>query len=95
MSLHKAYKVVRAENNDVLEEFATLEAAEEFMILMQGKGEQVRVLTDKEDEVEAPQTWDIEGLELEEPSVDFGSELDDEFTDPGFFEDEDSGIEFD
>ena len=94
MALHKNYRVVRSSNDEELEAFASLEAAEKFMIMMQQRGEQVTIKTDEEDEVDAPKTWDIEGLELETPSEDFGSDLD-EFNDPGFFDnEEDSGIEF-
>jgi hypothetical protein len=97
MSLHKSHRVVRTDNlKDVLEEFASAEAAEQFLIMMQAKGEDVMIVTDDEeaDENATPDEFIIEGLELDEPSVEFGSELDDEF---GLFDqdDKDGDIEFD
>ena len=77
MSLFKAYKVVRSDNKkNVLEEFASMEAAEKFMIMMQAKGEQVTVLTDDDEAEVTPDEFDIEGLEIEEPKVDFGTDMD-------------------
>jgi len=78
MALHKNFRVLRSKTKELLEEFATLESAEKFMILMQSKGEQVVIETLKEDEIEN-KGFEIEGLEIDEPSVDFGSELDDMF----------------
>jgi hypothetical protein len=97
MSLHKSHRVVRADNyKDVLEEFASAEAAEQFLIMMQAKGEDVMIVTDDEeaDENATPDEFIIEGLELDEPTVEFGSELDDEY---GLFDKDDTeeGIEFD
>ena len=100
MSLYKKYSVVRSDNkDDVLEEFASMDAAEEFMIMMQSKGEQVTVVTDEEDTPETPDEFIIEGLELDEPTVEFGTDLDEFNEDPGLFDvevdDEDPDVNFD
>ena len=98
MSLHKAFKVVRSDNKEnVLEEFASIEAAEKFMILMQSKGESVRVITDEDDVPEdTPDEYNIEGLEIDEPTVEFGSDLDTFLDEDDLLsEDEDPGITFD
>lgn len=86
MSLHKEFAVVRADNQDnILEEFSTLGAAEKFLIMMQGKGENVMIKTD-DNSIEEAKSFDIEGLDIETPSADFGSDLGyfDEDQDPGF-----------
>ncbi len=77
MSLFKKYAIVRSNTREVLEEFSTLEAAEQFMIMMQQKGEDVMIKTDDEDADETtPDNFEIEGLDIETPSVEFGSDLD-------------------
>jgi len=97
MGLHKKYSVVESHNGEVLEEFGSIEAAEKFMILMQSKGIQVTVKTDEDDVQDTPDEYNIEGLEIEEPSVEFGSDLD-EFNDDAELFDTDQSeneIEFD
>jgi len=89
MSFYKKYAVVRSSKpDDILEEFASMEAAEKFMIMMQTKGEQVTIVTDEEDtpNEETPDEFVIEGLELDEPSVEFGSDLDQFNEEEGFFD---------
>ena len=97
MSLHKNFSVVDSHTNEVLEEFGSMEAAEKFMILMQSKGIQVTVKTDEEDVPEdTPDEYDIEGLDIEEPSVEFGNDLDEFNEDAGLFDtDNPENIEFD
>lgn len=74
--LFKKYSVVRSKTKEVMEEFSTLEAAEAFMIMMQAKGESVNMVTKDEDADDAPTSYEIDGLELDEPTVEFGSDLD-------------------
>ena len=85
--MYKKYSVVRIPSEEVLEEFSSMEAAEKFMILMRKKGENVKVLTNKDDE-EDDEGFEIEGLELEEPEVEFGNDLD-------MFDEEEPGFSFD
>jgi hypothetical protein len=73
--MYKQFKVVRNNNEEELESFSTIKAAEEFMIMMSSKGESVRIVTDKDD-VDENSSFDIEGLEIEEPEAEFGSALD-------------------
>jgi hypothetical protein len=83
MSLYKEHKVVRSQSGEVLEEFSTPQAAEEFMIMMQAKGESVRIVTDKED-ADQSEGFEISGMDIEEPTIDFGSDLDAFNEDSGF-----------
>ena len=97
MSLHKNFSVRDSHTDEILEEFGSMEAAEKFMILMQSKGIQVTVKTDEEDVPEdTPDEYDIEGLDIEEPSVEFGNDLDEFNEDAGLFDtDNPENIEFD
>jgi hypothetical protein len=88
--LHKAHKVVRSKSGEILEEFATPDAAAEFMEMMQAKGEDVIIKTDDDDRTDkieehddSPNTFDIDGLDesIIEPEVEFGSDMDDMFSD--------------
>ncbi len=72
----KLYSIVRASSKEVLEEFGTLNAAEQFLIIMKGRGEDVILITDKDATVEENPGFDISGLELKDPDVEFGNELD-------------------
>jgi len=75
--LFKKYSVVRGKDQEVLEEFDSLEIAEKFMIMMQGKGEDVSIKTNDEDGDDAPTEYEIEGLELDIVDENrFGSDLD-------------------
>jgi len=72
----KLYSIVRAHSGEMLEEFSTLSTAEEFLLLMKGKGEDVILKTNQDADVEENPGWDIEGLEIVQPTNDFGNELD-------------------
>jgi len=75
--MYKKYKVVRLPSGEILEEFTTLSSAEQLVIMLQKKGESVQVLTEKEDVLDKENPgFTIEGLEIEEPNNDFGSEMD-------------------
>ena len=98
MSLHKNFSVRDSHTDEVLEEFGSMEAAEKFMIMMQSKGESVRVITDEDDvpDDETPDEFNIEGLEIDEPTVEFGNDLDEFNEDAGLFDtDKDEDVEFD
>ncbi len=81
MSYHKKFTVHNSKTDEVLEEFDSMGAAEEFCILMQQKGIQTTVKTKDEDIQDTPDEFNIEGLDVEEPEVEFGSELDGTFSD--------------
>jgi len=82
MSYFKKYAVHNSKSNELLEEFDSMAVAEKFCMLMQQKGIQTIVKTDAKDAAEdTPDEYIIEGLDPVEPEVEFGSELDDTFSD--------------
>ena len=76
--MYKEYKIVRNKTGEELEAFSTMAAAEQFLIMMSAKGEDIRIVTDKDQAYEADDHpgIEIEGLDIEEPKVEFGSDLD-------------------
>lgn len=92
--MYKKYQVVNSKTKEVLEEFESMGAAEKFMVIMQSKGVQTTVITDADDLKETPNEFNIEGLDIVEPEVEFGSELDDEYGDNSHLDFENSDPDY-
>ena len=73
--MHKNFKIVDAKTKELIEEFHTLETAEKFLIMLKGRGKDVLMVTDDESIDENP-GFEITGMEIEEPTVQFGNDLD-------------------
>ena len=77
MSFHKQFSIVDAKTKEVFEEFNTLPAAEKFLIMIKTRGKDAILQTSDKDIIDDPNPgFEITGLEIEEPQVEFGSDLD-------------------
>ena len=76
MSYHKNFSIINAKTREVYEEFHELDSAEKFLIMLKSKGEDAILNTKDEEITEDITGYNIEGKELEEPTNDFGSDLD-------------------
>lgn len=93
--LYKKYSVLRVKTGEELESFSTEEAAESFMIMMQKRGESVQVKTSEDDVDKENPGFEIEGLDIEQPNIEYGSALD-EFDETSTFDfDKDQSLDAD